>query len=221
MKLFTEVFIVDDHVILCEGLVSLLDSFPNIKVVGHSTGGLKAIEAILKVRPDVVMTDIVMPHMSGIDLVSNLREQTGDSIRFVVLSMYTSSEYEYRALKAGVCGYASKDAPADELADIIVHATRANPRFSRTVTSSGVMPQDLEIGGYGGDDDPGFRLSPRETEVLRLIAEGCRNKEIAERLCVSFKTVEAHKASLMKKIGSHNYSDLIRYAVTRGLDTSL
>lgn len=216
MRQPTRVFIVDDHVILCQGLVALLESYPDIQVVGHATGGWGVEDEILRACPDVVVTDMVMPQLSGADLIARLRERAGDRIRVVILSMYTSPEYVHRAIKMGACGYVSKDAPAAELVDIILHATNTNPRFSQTVAESIGNLEELQV-GFVRSDENSSRLSPREIEVLRLIAEGCRNKEIADRLCISLKTVEAHKTSLMRKLGTRNYSALIRHAVSLGL----
>lgn len=116
----------------------------------------------------------------------------------------------------GACGYVSKGAPVAELVDVIFHAINTHPRFSRAVAESVGSLEDLQR-GFVRSDENSSRLSPREVELLRLIAEGCRNKEIVDRLYTSLKTAEAHKTSLMRKLGIRNYSALIRYAVSLGL----
>ena len=209
----TRVLLVDDHSILRAGLASLLRNIEGVEVVAQAGDGIEALELVEAHRPDVVLTDIAMPRMSGLALATRLAE-THPEIRVVILSMHADEEYVSEALRVGAAGYLLKDSDTSELEQAFHALTRG-----QTYLSPGVSPQVMAAyqkaaKGVGSPDDP---LSPRQREVLRLIAEGHTTKAIARALGVSVKTVESHRAQLMDRLDIHDVASLVRYAIRIGL----
>lgn len=207
------VLIVDDHAILREGIRALLNLYPEIEVVGEASDGLEAISKARQLQPDIILMDIAMPGLGGLEATIEIRKQCPNS-RVVILTQHEDTEYIFPILKAGAAGYVLKKAVGTELVAAI-RAVYSGGSFLYPSVAAAV------IEGYihkGEDVEPSYdRLSDREKQVLRLIAEGHSNREIAEMLSVSVKTVIAHRANLMEKLNIHNRTDLVKYAIRKGL----
>ena len=202
------VLVADDHPIMAEGLSRLLGE--SCEVVGVARSGTEVVESARRLRPDIVISDVTMPGMSGIDAMRTLREE-GSPARFVFLTFHAEAPVVADALRSGASGYLLKEAAGDEL----LHAIEA-VMAERTY----VMPQVTEdvmrlIAAPAGEAGP--ELSPRKREVLRLIAQGKRMKEIAAELDLSIRTVEDHKYQLMRALGVESTAELVRFAVKLGL----
>lgn len=213
-----KVMLVDDHMVVREGLKSLLANEEGIAVVGEAASGEEALEVAARVQPEVVVMDLRLKGMQGTEATSALI-QNFPEIKVVVLSMYDEEEMVMRALKAGAIGFTLKRASLAELVRAIRAAAQGEAYLDPAITKrvverlqkSGTRGQ----GGFGGDRAE--QLTPREVEVLRLVAQGLTNAEIARRLYISVKTVQAHRASLMRKLGAHDRVDLVKYAIKAGL----
>jgi DNA-binding NarL/FixJ family response regulator len=207
------VFLVDDHVVVREGLKALINAQPDMVVSGEAGDGRAACEQVKKLRPDVVIMDVSMPEMSGAQATEWLRREYAP-VKVLALSVHEDKGYLRQILEAGASGYVLKRAAAEELI-----------RAIRTVATGGVyLDPSLAgkvVGGFvrkpaGKGAPEGEELSDREAEVVRLTAAGYSNKEIAGRLDLSVKTVETYKARSLEKLGLHSRSDLVRYALERG-----
>jgi DNA-binding NarL/FixJ family response regulator len=209
------IVLADDHTILREGLRSLLSADPNFDIVGEADDGRKAVRWVEKLGPDLLLMDLSMPRMSGMDAISEIKKRYPET-KIIALTVHKTEEYLLTTLQAGVDGYVLKDATHDELV-LAIHNVMAGKRYLSPGISEKVIEGYLE----GKEDSLSVsswqKLSQREREVLKLIAEGYKNKEIAEDLCISLKTVEKHRANLMKKLDLHNAAGLTVYAVDKGL----
>lgn len=206
------VLLVDDHSLLRQGLAALIDSRDGYEVVGQAGNGQEAVEMARQLRPDVVLMDIAMPVMNGIDATREITKQV-PGVRVLVLSTPSYADQLLPILRAGASGYLLKDADAFELFHAIDAVNAGHAYFSPQVSSR--MMHNLflvERNGAKGMEEP---LSTREREIVDLVADGCSNQEIAQRLCVSVKTVEAHKSHIIAKLGLKGTIDLVRYAVRR------
>jgi DNA-binding NarL/FixJ family response regulator len=207
------VLIVDDHAILREGVRALLQLQPDIEVVGEASDGLQALEQVEKLDPDVVLMDVAMPGLGGIEAAIEMHK-LGRRARILILSQYEDREYVRRLLKAGVAGYVLKKSAGSELANAIRAVQRGglvlDPEVARTA---------MENAGQAspGGADPYEALTDREKQVLKLVAEGCSNKEVADLLGISVKTAMSHREHVMEKIGVHNRTELVRFALKRGV----
>ncbi|MCL4370796.1 MAG: response regulator transcription factor [Chloroflexi bacterium] len=209
------ILMVDDHTILRDGIRALLSLYDDIEIVGEASDGREALDKIARHRPDVVIMDIAMPGLGGLEATLEVRKRNMES-KVLVLSQHENKEYVHSVLKAGASGYVLKKAAGSELIAAIRAVYRGesflDPSIARTV-----------IDGYLGRDGESKRnseydkLSDRETQVLKLVAEGASNKEIADLLCVSVKTVMGHRANVMEKLGIHSRTELVKYAIKRGL----
>lgn len=207
------VFVCDDHTIFREGLKAIFRHEPSVEIVGEASDGRQCLDAIMKVRPDVVLTDIAMPNLSGFDVARRV-QQTGKDIRVIILTMYEEEEVVARCLDAGVAGYVLKDAPLSELTQAI-HVVQKGGQYLSPRVLKKVVAQYVK--GAGHTETSYDRLSDREREILKLLADGLSIKEIASQLTLSVKTVDAHKYNLMRKLDLHDRSDLIKYAIQRKL----
>jgi DNA-binding NarL/FixJ family response regulator len=207
------VLLVDDHTMFREGVRALLSSYDDIEVVGEAADGRKAIEKVAQLHPDVVLMDIAMPGLSGLDATLELRRLEPDS-RVLILTQYDNREYVFPILKAGAAGYVLKHAAATDLVSAI-RAVHAGGSFLYPTVAKAVLDRYLTQGQV--PEDPYETLSDREQQVLRLVAQGRTNKEIAELLVLSVKTVMGHRANLMEKLGIHNRTELVKYAIRHGL----
>ena len=209
------IVLADDHTILREGLRALLTADSNIEVVGEARDGREAVRCVEKLGPDLLLMDLSMPRMSGMDAIREIKKRYPKT-KIIALTVHKTEEYMLSTLQAGADGFVLKDATHDELILAI-----KNVMGGKSYLSPGVSEKVIE--GYleGKESNRSLSswesLSQREREVLKLIAEGYKNKEIAEDLCISLKTVEKHRANLMKKLDLHNAAALTVYAVGRGL----
>ena len=209
------VLLADDHTLVRAGIRSLLEGLENVEVVGEAGDGQEAVRLAESLRPDVVLLDVGMPGLNGLDVAARLVTQDA-SIRVLILSMHTSEEYVLRALRAGCAGYLLKGSAVAELA-IAVRAVARGETYLSPAVSKHVM--DDYVRRTGGATDPIDALTPRQREVLQLVAEGNTSKDIADRLGLSFKTVEAHRAQIMERLDIHDLAGLVLFAVRVGLVT--
>ncbi len=210
------VFLADDHTIVRDGLRSLLEAHGDMKIVGEAANGRDAVRAVRKLKPDVVIMDILMADLNGIEATEQICREC-PATRVVILSMQSSSESILRTLRAGARGYLFKESAGRELIQAI-HAVRAGHRYLSAKVS------DQVVGAFLKQEEP-YRdplsvLSRREREVLQLVVEGRTSAEIAGTLFLSVKTVETYRSRLMKKLGIGDIPGLIKFAIQHGL-TSL
>lgn len=206
-----QVFLADDHRLVREGIAALMANTPDIKVAGECGDGLLVVEEVLKTKPDVVILDLAMPGLNGLDVCRQLTRKVKEAA-VLVLTMYADEEFIVRALENGASGYLLKEAASDQLAEAVRTVNRGD-----LFLGPGVPRSVLTRLTAGRDDDPYSRLTPREREVLQLIAEGKTNRNIAEMLELAVKTVDTHRAHLMKKLNIHDQTSLVKYAIRRGI----
>jgi len=209
------ILLADDHTLVREGLRMILEAHRDLDVVGESASGLETVELALDLVPDVVLMDIAMPDLDGIAATARL-QQLVPAVKVVVLSMHASSEHVHRALRAGARGYVVKESVGAEVADA-VRAVHAGRRYLSRRVAATAAGDHLRSGGAGGARSPLERLSPREREVLGLVAEGRSSAVIARMVNLSPKTVETYRSRLMKKLEVDDLASLIRFAVEHGL----
>lgn len=210
------VMLVDDHGVVRAGIRTLLEAQSDIIVVGEASRGEEAVEKASEMRPDVMVMDLAMPGIGGIEATRQIKAAV-PSINVLALSMHDDEEYFFAVLKAGASGYVLKGAEPDELIAAVhaVHKGNAflSPEVARIVLSSYAQ----EMVGDQQDKENFNTLSPREKEVFNMVAEGKTNREIAEALFLSVRTVEKHRANMMGKLGLANRAEFIRYAIRTGL----
>jgi DNA-binding NarL/FixJ family response regulator len=211
------ILLADDHAVVRDGLRALLRQHADLAVVAEAGTGSEAVRQALAVRPDVVVMDITMPEMNGIDAAAEIRRQC-PSTQVIILSVHATSEYVYRALKAGASGYVLKESAGQE----VVTAIRAVHAGKRCFSAA--IQHLVESGAVGApspdapaERSPIERLSPREREVLQLVVEGWSSADIGVRLSLSPKTVETYRSRVMAKLGIHDLPGLVRFAVAHGL----
>lgn len=207
------VILADDHTLVRAGLRGLLQGIAGVEVVGEAEDGHGVLQLAAELRPDVALLDIGMPGLNGLDAAAQM-VRLDERIRVLILSMHSAEEYVLRALRAGCAGYLLKRSAVTEL-EIAVRAVARG----ETYLSPGVSKQVVDdyVGRTGGTPDPLEALTPRQREILQLVAEGHTSKEIAERLQLSFKTVEAHRAQIMVRLNLQDVTGLVRFAVRVGL----
>jgi DNA-binding NarL/FixJ family response regulator len=207
------VLLADDHLLVRAGIRSLLGTLPGVEVVGEARDGQEALLLVGTLHPDVVLMDIAMPGLNGLEATARIaREHRGT--RVIILSMHVSEEYAARALRAGGAGYLPKDADVRELALAIEAVARGETYLSPTVSTHVVADYRRRLTEA---PDALARLTPRQREVLQLLAEGHSTKDVAFRLGVSIKTVETHRAQLMERLDIRDLAGLVRFAVRMGL----
>lgn len=209
------VYIADDHAVVVDGLRSLLEAEPDIKVIGHANNGRTAVQEIGKLKPDVVIMDIVMPELNGIE-ATQLIHSKYPAIQIIMLSMHSSAEYVFRALQAGARGYMLKTSAGNEVIDAL-RVVHAGKRYLSQQIAEFVI--DDYIGAHHVTN-PLDGLSSRERQVLQLFAEGNSIAVIAESLALSPRTVETYRSRLMQKLGIRNLPELVKFAIQHGI-TSL
>ncbi len=209
------VLLADDHAVLRQALRLLLETHDEVEVVGDVGDGREAVELAERLQPDVVLMDLAMPGLNGIDATRQLTQRVR-GVRVLVLSGYADEERLIEALRAGASGFVLKRSDVQELLVAIQAVHRGNPYISAAL-ADGRSPIDLLIRAQTQDDPSADKLTPREREILQLVAEGHPNQSIAEKLFLSVKTVEAHKAHIMAKLGAQRTTDLIRYAIRKGI----
>ncbi len=207
------VLLADDHTLVRAGIRGLLQGLEGVEVVGEAGDGQEAVRLAESLRPDVVLLDVGMPGLNGLEVAGRIGAFDA-SIRVVILSMHSSEEYVLRALRAGCAGYLLKASAVSEL-EVAVRAVARGETYLSPAVSKRVV--DDYVSRTGGAADPLDALTPRQREVLQLAAEGLSSKEIAQRLGLSYRTVEAHRAQLMERLGVHDLAGLVRFAVRVGL----
>jgi len=207
------VLIADDHTMVRESLIKLLEAGGDVDVVAQASDGIEALEQAELTRPDVVVTDLAMPRLGGLEVVRRLREKLPNT-RVLVLTMHQEDEYVLQAVRAGASGYLVKDSASSELLAAVrsLHAGGSyfGPQASKALAEQVQHPER-------SGEDPYGRLTPREREVFHLVAEGLTTKEIARKLDIGVKTAENHRGRVLDKLDVRNSAELVRYALRKGL----
>jgi DNA-binding NarL/FixJ family response regulator len=212
-----KILLVDNHTLVRAGIRALLEQIPNVLVVGEAGDGREALKLVEQYRPHLVLMDITMPVMNGLEATVRLVKEFPGT-RVVMLSVHTDEEYVLQALRAGAVGYLLKDAGRAEL-EIAVAAVARGETYLSPAVSRHVVGDYVRRTGSGGEGRL-ETLTPRQREILQLIAEGKSTKEIASILDVSVKTVETHRAQLMERLDIHDVAGLVRYASRTGVVTA-
>lgn len=202
------VLLVDDHPLFREGIISRLKMSNDISAINEADNGREAIEKVAELSPDVVLMDISMPEMSGMDALEVLREKY-PAIKVLMLSMHDDKEYLLSVIRGGASGYILKDVSGDEMIQAIKTVYRGDKYFSQDITT--ILAQE-------DSSDTHNILTSREQFILRLISQGLNNKKIAQELDISVRTVETHKRNITKKLNINTTSGLVRYAIEHGID---
>ena len=209
------ILLADDHIVMRSGLRALLDRQPNLEVVGESENGRETVALAASLKPDVVVMDVGMPILNGIEATQTIVTQN-PTVAVVILSMHADESYVMRALKAGARGYLLKDSGAADLISAIQAVSQNKSFFSPKV--SRILAEDyIRVLKQKGAVDTYDLLTSREREILQLLAEGKANKEVATALNISPYTVETHRRHILEKLNLHNPAELILYAVRKGI----
>jgi two-component system response regulator NreC len=210
-----KVLLAEDHTIVRKGIRSLLDGEPDIEVVGEAEDGREAVEKVEELSPDIVLMDITMPHLNGLDATRQIKKMFPE-VKVLGLTMYTNEEYILQLLQAGASGYLVKQTAPDELVSAIQAAHRGeaflSPAVSKTIIEEYLRHNETTI-----QEDSYDKLTIREREILQLVTEGYSNREISEKLHISIKTVGVHRTNLMEKLDIHNTPELVKYAIRKGI----
>jgi len=207
------VLLVDDHALVRAGIRALLESLPRVEVVGETGDGLEAVQLARELAPDAILLDITLPGLNGLEVAARVA-RLGAGTRVLMLSMHASPEYAARAFAAGAAGYLNKDSAFDELAAALEAIGAGRRYLCRAIDEVQVAELErLAATGSSGLD----RLTPRQRQILQLVAEGLGTRQIAERLFLSVKTVETHRAQIMQRLDIHDVPGLVRFAIRHGL----
>jgi two-component system response regulator NreC len=213
MSTTIRLLLVDDHAVVRSGLRMLLQAQPDMRIVGEAETGSEAIHQVRLHQPDVVLMDIQMPDMNGIEATKEIKAMSADTA-VLALTMHEDDQYFFEMLRAGASGYVPKRAAPDELVTAIRTVSQGQVFLYPTLAARLVQSY---LGQSGVDTPPTEELTPREQEVLTLIAEGLTNPEIAAKLVISAKTVDRHRENIMRKLNLHSRVDLVKYAIKEGL----
>ena len=205
------ILLADDHGIVRSGLRMLIERHDGMRVIAEAEDGVAAVEATLREEPDVAILDVAMPKMTGIQAAREIRARRPNT-SVLLLSMYDEERYLFDALRAGASGYVLKRAADEELIEAVRSVAAGKP-YLPSITQSALVKEWLDH----GDQAPRDPLTPREQDVVKLIAEAYTNRQIGEILKVSEKTVESHRANVLAKLGMRDRVELVRYAIRRGL----
>ena len=211
------VLVVDDHTIVRDGICALLRLAGDIEVVGEAANGREALEMVRKLMPDVMLIDIAMPNMDGLEATRRIRKEF-PKVKVLVLTQYDDKEYVFPIIEAGANGFISKTAASSELVSGIRSVYRGDSFLSPSAARILVEDYQQEA-SIRKEQDPYKQLTDREREILKLLAEGYTTREIADMLVISVKTVDGHKTNLMSKLDIHNRTDLVKYALRKGIIT--
>ncbi len=212
-----KVLLVDDHTVVRQGLKALLALEPDVEVIGEAENGREAIKCLEELNPDVVLMDISMPGLNGIEATRQIRQQY-PHIKVVVLSMHANEEYVFQVLQAGASGYVLKQSDSMEVLTAI-QAALSGGSFMSPPISRAVIDNYVRRAEARGKGNALKLLTPREREVLQLLAEGLPNRDIAKQLNISVKTVETHRSNMMSKLNVKSKTELIKYALRKGWAT--
>ncbi len=207
------VLIVDDHTIVRDGISALLALTGDIEVIGEASNGSEAIEKVRDLNPDVVLMDMAMPILGGLESTRRICKEFRAKV--LILTQYDDKEYVFPAIEAGASGFISKVAASAELATGIRSVYNGDSYLSPSIAK--LLVEDYRTGDKRGNSDPYQQLTARERDVIKLIAEGYTTQQIADMLVVSPKTVEGHRTNLMAKLGLRNRVELVKYAVRKGI----
>jgi len=204
------VFLTDDHTVVRQALAEMIAREPDFKVVGQCGDGLRVIEQVQAANPDVLVLDIVMPGLNGLDICRDLTRRM-PAMAILILSMHDDEEFVLRALENGAAGYLTKEADNGQLIEAIRTISRGE-----LYLAPGLSREVFQHLGRGGDD-PYEQLTMRERQVLQLVAEGKTNREVADALGLAVKTVDTHRTRLMRKLNIHDQTTLVKYALRKGI----
>lgn len=207
------VILCEDHTLVRAGISSLLQSFPGVEVAGEASDGRKGLALVRREDPDIVLMDIAMPGLNGLEATARLKKK-GGAQKVIILSMYSNEEYVLQALRAGASGYLLKEAATSELQDAIEAVSRGETYLSPAISKTVI---DDYLSRVESAKDPLDKLTPRQREILQLLVEGNSTRKIAEILHVSAKTVETHRAQLQERLGIYDVPGLVRFAIRVGL----
>ncbi len=211
----TRVLIADDHALMREGIIAFLKFYDDIEIVGEASNGLEAIERAVKLKPDVILMDVSMPELGGIEATLEIKNRM-PGMKILILTQYSDKEYVSRLLKAGVSGYILKQAVGTDLISAI-RAVAKGESYLYSSIATNVISGYLDNSSELSVEDPYEKLTDREKQVLKLIAEGHSHKEVANLLDISAKTVIAHQTNISEKLDLHSRAALIKFAITKGI----
>jgi len=209
----TLILIADDHALVRAGIRAFLERIPNIEVVAEASDGREAVELVAKLQPDIVLMDIAMPDLNGLEATSQIVKMW-PRVRVIVLSMHASEEYVWQALRAGARGYLLKGASLAELEWALSVVVRGEIYLSPPLSQQAIMEYVQRTGKERVREE---KLTARQREILSLIAEGKSTKQVALQLNISVKTVESHRTQIMERLNIHDVAGLVRYAIKTGL----
>jgi len=210
------VLIVDDHTLVRDGIRALLMLAADIEVIGEASNGMEAMEKIKELLPDVVLLDLAMPIMNGLDTTRKIRKEFPKT-KVLALTQYDDSEYVIPVIEAGARGFITKSSAFSELASAIQAVYRGDSYLSPSAANALIDEYQIKVASPNGEKDAYQTLTDREREILKLVVESYTAREIADMLCISTKTVEWHKTSLMNKLNIHNKTDLIKFAIRKAI----
>ncbi|PZV06970.1 MAG: DNA-binding response regulator [Leptolyngbya sp.] len=208
-----QLVIADNHTLVRAGFRSLVEDLDGVEVIGEADNGREALNLVETLKPQLVLMDIAMPEMNGLEATARIARDF-PQVRVLIVSMHANEEYVYQALKSGAMGYLLKDSGTEELGLAIRAIARGETYLSPTVSKYVVTDYVRRL---GKDQNPLDQITPRQREILQLIAEGKSTKDIADILYISTKTVETHRTQLMDRLDIHDIAGLVRYAIRTGL----
>jgi two-component system, NarL family, response regulator NreC len=207
----TSILLADDHHLVRQGIRTLLESETELEVIGEASNGIECVQMVEKLRPEVLVLDLMMPGINGLEVTRQVSDQT----KVIILSMHSNEAYVFEALQKGAYGYVLKDSSAEELIQAVQEVARGkrylSPPFSERAITAYVQKSQL------ASTDLYESLSNREREILYMVATGCSNNEISATLSISPRTVEGHRSNIMHKLNLQSQADLIRYAIRKGI----
>lgn len=206
--------LVDDHAVVRSGLKMLLENERDVEIIGEASSAAEAMEAAMRLKPNVILMDIGLPDLSGIDATREIKKRVSDA-SIVALTIHEDEEYFFKMLEAGASGYVPKRAAPEELLTAIRAAATGQVYLYPSLAK--LLVRDYLDGGRAGAEQPSSGLTDREQEVLTYLAEGASNEEIAKSLVISPKTVARHRENIMRKLNLHSRAELVRYAIRKGI----
>ena len=206
--------LVDDHAVVRSGLKMLLENEHDVQIIGEAASASEAIDATLELKPTVILMDIGLPDLSGIDATREIKKRVPE-VAIVALTIHEDEEYFFKMLEAGASGYVPKRAAPEELLTAIRAAAAGQVYLYPSLAK--LLVRDYLEGGHAGSEPASPELTDREQEVLTYLAEGANNQEIAKSLVISHKTVARHRENIMRKLNLHSRSELVRYAIRKGI----